>query len=108
MSQPATVHVYAPMPVERSATVRQCPTCERPKVMLGWFYEWHGWSVTCLGCGEMWEDGEMLPRPWVRAWREKSIAHARSRWRAGRDSDTMSKMDDPKHPDRIPREGATE
>jgi len=44
--------------------------------MLGQFYEWHGWYLTCIGCGEQWGDSEMLPRPFKPRWRVENIRSA--------------------------------
>ena len=60
-----------------------CPTCRPFRVAaVAAFQEWYGWFVTCLRCGESWEDGEMLPRPFMRGWRAHSIASARERYRS--------------------------
>ena len=56
-----------------------CPTCKRDTLKLCQHYEWYGWSVTCLECGERWEDGERLPRPFAPRWREKNIERAEKR-----------------------------
>lgn len=59
-----------------------CPTCRPFRVAaVASFQEWYGWLVTCLRCGEQWEDGEVLPRPCERGWRVKSIQEARKRYR---------------------------
>lgn len=43
--------------------------------------DWYGWTITCLGCGDSWADGEMLPRPFKPRWRTESIAEARQRYK---------------------------
>ncbi len=58
-----------------------CPTCNRVRPMAGYVAEWYGMTLTCIGCGDSWTDGEMHPRPFMRAWRAKSIARALDLWR---------------------------
>jgi hypothetical protein len=71
------VHINFTRYSETCCTVHRCPTCERPRRMLAQFQEWYGWTVTCAGCGDTWQDGEMLERPFCPGWRRKSIEHAR-------------------------------
>jgi hypothetical protein len=59
-------------------TVR-CPTCDTERGFLLEHYEWYGWNLTCLFCGEQWGDGERLERPFRRAWRKQSVAEALAR-----------------------------
>ena len=54
-----------------------CPTCERPRRMLGQYQEWYGTTLTCAGCGDQWSDGERHDRPFAPGWRRKSIERAR-------------------------------
>lgn len=75
------LHVYAPRPTERKGFRVHCPTCNRRTYMLGWFYEWYGWTVTCLHCGEMWTGEEMHNRPFARGWRKHNIEAAKKHWR---------------------------
>ena len=58
-----------------------CPTCERRTFGVHAFQEWYGWDSTCLGCGDSWQDGEMLERPFRPRWREESKAAARELYR---------------------------
>ena len=44
--------------------------------MLGWLAPWYGWTLTCLGCGDRWLDGERLERPFMRGWRQEAIRRA--------------------------------
>lgn len=53
-----------------------CQTEEADRPMYGWFQDWYGWEVTCLGCGDRWQDGERGERPFMRGWRKDSIAKA--------------------------------
>ncbi len=75
------VHINAPRAVDFGIRRARCPTCDRPTRFVCFFYEWYGWGTTCLACGERWEDGEMLERPFVRGWREKSKQAARKLYR---------------------------
>ena len=59
-----------------------CSTCKKAVLKLCQYFEWYGPSVVCLECGERWEDGERLPRPFAPKWREKSIERARKRMAA--------------------------
>jgi hypothetical protein len=74
----ALVHIHAP-PVTYFAAVNDCPTCGRPRRMLGAFAEWYGTTWTCAGCGDEWQDGERLERPFVRGWRQANVRRARER-----------------------------
>lgn len=75
MSKPS-IHVYAPAG-EHFVGVNHCPTCQRMRRMHGWYVEWYGTTWTCAGCGDQWSDGERLPRPFARGWRQRNIKHAR-------------------------------
>ncbi len=74
----STLHIHAPQG-EYFAAVNECPTCDRPRRMLGWFVDWYGTTWTCAGCGDKWQDGEMLERPFSPGWRRKQIEHAREK-----------------------------
>ena len=76
------VHVLVPQVIDRKLSRIKCPTCQRRTFAVGWYAEWFGWSMTCLRCGERWNDGEQEPRPFRRGWRKDSIARAKRRWRA--------------------------
>ena len=78
------VHVHAPAPVECRLVRQHCPTCERRTYMVALLYEWYGWHLTCLACGESWEDGERLPRPFAPRWRQCSREAARKAYRKWR------------------------
>lgn len=64
--------------------IAHCPTCKRRRRFAGLDAVWYGTLWTCCGCGDRWEDGEMLERPFQRGWRTRSIARAREVWAAGR------------------------
>jgi hypothetical protein len=70
------VHIHAP-PVTHHAAVIDCPTCERPRRMYGFFAEWYGYTWTCAGCGDAWADGERLQRPFAPGWRRRNIESTR-------------------------------
>lgn len=57
--------------------VIDCPTCKRLRRASAQFQEWYGWTIYCAGCGDSWQDGEMMERPFLPGWRRKSIEHAR-------------------------------
>lgn len=64
--------------------MRKCPTCEKRRRMVGADQFWYGTKWTCLGCGDAWDDGELCPRPFKRAWRKAAMAKAEKDWkRAG-------------------------
>jgi hypothetical protein len=46
--------------------------------MIASYYEWHGASVGCAGCGEWWHDGEQQERPFAQGWRRRSIERIRN------------------------------
>lgn len=60
----------------------ECPTCERRRRYAGFFQEWYGATMYCLGCGDVWTDGEMHERPFRPRWRTKNKARAREYWTA--------------------------
>lgn len=53
-----------------------CPTCEEFTDFLAYWQEWYGWTKICLACGERWQSGERLERPFERGWRKESIQGA--------------------------------
>lgn len=75
-----TIHIHAPQPTHARKRRKRCPTCRVRRTFVCFAYAWYGWHVTCLGCGDAWQDGEMMPRPFAPRWREKSIASARGHW----------------------------
>ena len=75
--------IYAPPSTGRFVLAKTCPDCGKRTRMLGWSYEWHGASVTCLRCGRRWEGGEWMPLPFMRGARQHNIDEAKYRWRRG-------------------------
>jgi hypothetical protein len=63
-----------------------CPTCKQRRRFAGRDHgPYYGPTITCLGCGDSWSCGEMLDRPFKRAWRKEAIAAAKRAWNeAGR------------------------
>lgn len=64
---------------EQKVKIQRCPTCKKRRKFYAYFQEWYGWTMTCLGCGEMWADGEMLGRPFMPGWRKDNIRRAKKR-----------------------------
>ncbi len=72
-----SIHISWTRYSEQFCAVNECPTCERPRRMLGQYQEWYGTTWTCAGCGDRWQDGECLGRPFMPGWRQQSIERAR-------------------------------
>lgn len=72
-----TGHIWAPQPDIAEVRVQFCPTEDTETEMLCQHFEWLGWDITCLSCGEKWGDGERLARPFERGWRERRIEEAK-------------------------------
>ena len=75
------VHVCAPSADDVRAVRIRCHSCERLTGFVIRHYEWYGWHLTCLRCGDQWADGERLERPFARGWRRRNIEAARSLYR---------------------------
>lgn len=58
----------------------QCPTCGSAQRMAGFLQLWYGQTLTCLGCGDRWTDGEMHPRPFKPRWRAENKTAAQRWW----------------------------
>ena len=56
---------------------RYCPTCENRTRFACLFQDWYGWLITCLSCGDRWQDGELMPRPFAPGWRKNSVEKAK-------------------------------
>ena len=74
----STVHVYAPAAEQAKLQNVECNTCGPDATFYSRFYEWHGWGHVCLRCGERFEGGYQLDRPFYSQWREDSIRSARA------------------------------
>lgn len=66
--------------------VLACPTEGRRRRMAGRDHgPYYGPTITCCGCGDSWNCGELMPRPFKRAWRQAEIVKAKRAWdEAGR------------------------
>ena len=62
--------------------VFDCPVCKHRRrfVVVEPESPYCSSTMTCLACGDSWQDGELLERPFQRGWREKAKAKARGRW----------------------------
>ena len=62
--------------------IRSCPVCERRRrfVIVVPVSPYYSHTMTCLGCGDSWEDGERHERPFQRGWRQKAQTKARQQW----------------------------
>ncbi len=78
-----TVHIHAPQPDHQRLVYTRCPTCNANTFRACFHVPWYGWDSTCLRCGERWEDGERLSRPFMPRWRKLSIQRARNRFGLG-------------------------
>jgi hypothetical protein len=58
----------------------RCPMCECVTESVVRYELWHGATVTCLRCGDMWGDGELYPRPFRPGWRRDRITRGRKLW----------------------------
>ncbi len=73
------VIICAPRPVTIKMVENDCPTCKKKTEFLFESYEWYGGEITCLNCGDRWNEDGRAERPFMRGWREKSIANAKAR-----------------------------
>ena len=73
------IHICAPAADIRKAAFQKCPTCKRKRRFLAEHYEWYGWRMTCLTCGDVWNDGERQERPFNHGWRKASVYNAKGR-----------------------------
>jgi hypothetical protein len=63
--------------------VLHCVTCKRLRRVVSLERSlWYAPILTCLGCGDSWSDGEMMPRPFARGWRAKAVEKAKRDWAA--------------------------
>lgn len=60
----------------------RCPTCKARRRMLFQDEAWYGMTMTCCHCGDIWQDGELYPRPSARGWRKEAAAKATVEWLA--------------------------
>ena len=74
-----SIHICQPKVDFFKLSVRRCPTCRKRRRMLVEHFAWYGFTVTCLTCGDEWQDGERCMRPCERGWRPKAVARAKAR-----------------------------
>ncbi len=72
-------NICAPTPVDIRSMKKDCPVCEKETEFLCEYYEWYGGEITCLNCGDRWNEDGRARRPFERGWRERSIANAKAR-----------------------------
>ena len=77
----ALVRVHAPRPDAVTRARRRCPTCQRSVRMLGTHVPWYGWTFRCCECGDGWDEGGRLPRPFERGWRKRYAALALAQYK---------------------------
>lgn len=75
------IHICFSRKDMESRRIQFCPTCKKRRRFYGWFQEWYGWEITCLGCGDRWQDGELAERPFRPRWRQENIAEAKKCWK---------------------------
>lgn len=73
------VYICSPHPVNWKVIRKTCPTCNKRRKMLVEYYEWYDAMISCLSCGDQWSDGERLPRPFYRNWREDAVKRLKRR-----------------------------
>jgi len=74
----ASIHICYPKLIGNEVRDLECKhgICGKVTPHHCRYFEWYGPSVTCLGCGESYQDGERCERPFARGWRKKSIQHS--------------------------------
>lgn len=79
MIEGGDIHVCFAHYSEEKVEKINCPNCKSDQDFLCQFEEWYGWTITCLNCGDRWQDGELCLRPFQRNWREERKINARDR-----------------------------
>lgn len=77
MAREMHIHIYAPRADAARTLRRVCPTCKRRTTFFAAHVPWFGWRFTCLACGDKWEDGERLQRPFMPGWRQENVRIAK-------------------------------
>ena len=75
------IHIHAPVVTAKTIDRAICHDCKKRTRMLQFYTPWYGWDSTCIRCGRKWEDGEWMELAFVRGSRQKSIDHAKAKWR---------------------------
>lgn len=73
------IHIHNPQPDDVWCSVENCPTCQRPRRFYATHTPWYGVDWYCAGCGDHWKDGERLPRPFARGWRQPQVRWVRQK-----------------------------
>lgn len=60
--------------------VRHCHTCGTRRRMIDRFEVWYGITRECCTCGDVWEDGCRLERPFRRGWKQERTAKSKALW----------------------------
>ena len=62
--------------------VRKCSTCDQRRrfVERRPTNPWFDSIMVCLGCGDSWSGGFLMPRPFRPAWRAEEITTAKRDW----------------------------
>jgi len=76
---PLALHIYAPTAFSSRVRILLCSTCGTRRRFWARYYEDHPAIFTCLTCGDIWSEGERMPRPRCRGWRERNVAEAKRR-----------------------------
>ena len=63
--------------------ILKCPTCDTRRRFAIIVELWYGDTKHCLTCGDVWQDGYRLDRPFKRGWRERRLKTARELWAKG-------------------------
>jgi hypothetical protein len=73
------IYICSPRVTEWEIVRQKCPTCKKRRRILIEYYEWYSPLASCLSCGDRWSDGERLPRPFYRNWREDEVKKLKRR-----------------------------
>ena len=73
------VHICRAKNTSTERMTLHCPYCEKEVDFLVETFQWYPSTLTCLNCGDEWQGDERSERPFVRGWRDKRIASAKSR-----------------------------
>jgi len=77
--------VCAPRPVKIDRIKRDCPTCEKETIFQEEVYEWYGGQITCLMCGDRWNEDGRANRPFARNWKVDRLDGVNRTWEKWRD-----------------------
>jgi hypothetical protein len=73
------IHVHAPKPSKTEVVKFHCSNCDCAREGLAEYTEWYGYELTCLNCGDVYDEDGRRERPFERGWRKKSVDAARER-----------------------------